>query len=62
MTIRILGVDIDLALYGWINDWHFPFLFVPTLRGLVVQVIFLSVFLGRIKEVPQPSIFGLEEA
>ena len=59
----MIGIDVDIALYGWINDWHFPFLFVPTLRGLAVQVLFISVFLGRIREVAHPALpYGLEEA
>lgn len=58
VSIRVLGVDLDIALYGYLNDWVFPIMIVPTLRGIFIQCLFLSVFLGRIKEVPS---FTVEE-
>lgn len=50
-TIRILGLDVDVACYGSLDDWVFPFMFVPKLCGFFTQVLGLAVFVGRLKVV-----------
>lgn len=45
---RAFGLDVDLAAYGWLNDMVFPFMFVPTLRGLFFQTLCLAAFVGRL--------------
>lgn len=49
-TVRI-GLDFSIALFGYLNDWFFPIMIRPSLRGIYVQVLFLGVFIGRLREV-----------
>lgn len=51
LYVRIFGLDIVLGLFGYLNDWRFPFQFMPKLRGFYLQVIFAGLFVGRLKEV-----------
>ena len=60
-SIRVFGLDLDIALYGYLNDWVAPIMIVPSLRGLFVQCLFLSVFIGRLKEVAKPGVSFVEE-
>ena len=50
VTLRLFGVDVDIALYGYINDVIFPVMIVPSLRGIFMQSLFLGVFIGRLKD------------
>lgn len=50
LTLRLFGLDFDIALYGFLNDWVFPVMIVPGLRGLFVQSLFVAVYVGRLKE------------
>lgn len=50
LTLRLFGLDFDIAVYGYLNDMVFPFMIVPGLRGLFVQSLFVAVFIGRLKE------------
>ena len=57
VTVRLLGVDFDLALYGWVNDWSvITLLTPPQVLGVAVQVLGLALFVGRLLEVPEPSV------
>lgn len=49
LTLRV-GLDFSVAAYGFLNDWVFPFMFVPSLRGIYLQVLGLGLFIGRFKE------------
>lgn len=50
LTLRLFGIDFDVALYGFLDNWVFPFMFVPTLRGFFLQSLFVAVFIGRLKD------------
>jgi len=58
LRIRLFGIDVELSAMGYLDDMVFPFLFIPTLRGLVFQVLFIGLFLGRLREkvIPQKSM------
>lgn len=60
---RILGLDIDIACYGFLNDWAVPFMFIPSLRGIFCQIVCVAVFLGHLKDQPKVepeiSIIGI---
>jgi hypothetical protein len=47
-TLRLLGIDLDVAVYGFINDWYFPLMFVPSTCGIFLQILGLSLFIGRV--------------
>lgn len=66
LTIRLLGIDISLALYGNFTDWVFPFSFLPgiRMRGILAQVLFLAVYIGRLRkevEVKEVEVDQTEE-
>lgn len=61
LRLRILGIDFELSLMGYLDDLVFPFLFIPTLRGFIFQVLFLGLFVGRTKEKPKPARIQEEE-
>lgn len=50
ITLRLFGIDIDLALYGYLDNMVFPLMLVPSLRGIFAQSLFLAVFVGRLKD------------
>ena len=53
LTSRWLGIDFSLIACGYLEDWVFPFMFVPSLRGAYLQAWFLGIFIGRLREVPK---------
>lgn len=59
-SIRLFGLDIDLCFYGYIDDWLIPFAVMPSLRGIFVQLVCVSLFIGRI-EVPAAVYNRYEE-
>jgi hypothetical protein len=48
-VVRIFGLDIDVAAYGYLTDWCFPFMLVPMRWGVFTQVMGVSLFIGRLR-------------
>lgn len=48
VNVRAFGIDIDVAVYGYINDWVFPIMLIPKRWGYFVMVLGVSLFVGRL--------------
>lgn len=44
---RFLGLDFIMGIMHRLEDWLFPFSFLPSKRGFYIQSCFLGGFIGR---------------
>lgn len=47
--LRFFGLDFSLLLLGYLNDWMIIDLRVPCQGGLLCQVLFAVIHVGRIR-------------
>jgi hypothetical protein len=58
LSLRIFGIDFDFALYGYLTDWSFPFMFVPSKRGWFFKTLFFALFVGRLSQQSKIDLVG----
>lgn len=61
LRIRFFGIDFELSAMGFLDDMRFPFLFIPSLRGFIFQVLFIGLFVGRLEELPEVPTRSYQE-
>ena len=49
-TVRLLGIDFSVMLLGWLDDWRLIDLRVPVNYGVYLQVLFITVSIGRLPD------------